>query len=60
MSSQYVTKDSGETDEDHAAAVLFNLNAGEYVKWRIATGNVPGDVTEPAAKTKKTKRRAKK
>lgn len=26
---QWIT---GETDEDHAAAVLFNINAAEYVK----------------------------
>ena len=25
----------GEDDEDHAAAVLFNIQAAEYVKWRI-------------------------
>ena len=24
-----------EDDEDHAAAVFFNLNAAEYVKWKI-------------------------
>ena len=26
----------GENDEDHMAAVMFNLNAAEYVKYRIA------------------------
>lgn len=26
---------SGETDEDHAAAVMFNIMAGEYVKDKI-------------------------
>ncbi len=26
---------NGETDEDHAAAVMFNLNGAEYVKQRI-------------------------
>jgi hypothetical protein len=26
---------SGETDEDHASAVLFNINAAEYVKWKM-------------------------
>jgi hypothetical protein len=26
---------AGEEDEDHMAAVMFNLNAAEYVKWRI-------------------------
>lgn len=25
---------SGETDEDHASAVMFNISAAEYVKWR--------------------------
>lgn len=25
----------GDTDEDHAAAVCFNLNGAEYVKWRM-------------------------
>ncbi|AIG78420.1 Hypothetical protein AJAP_27880 [Amycolatopsis japonica] len=27
---------NGETDEDHAAAVVFNLKAAEYVKGRLA------------------------
>lgn len=27
---------AGETDEDHAAAVMFNLTAAETVKWRRA------------------------
>lgn len=26
---------SGETDEDHAAATLFNINAAEYTKYRM-------------------------
>jgi hypothetical protein len=26
----------GDTDEDHAAAVVFNLQGAEYVKWRLA------------------------
>jgi len=26
---------SGENDEDHAAAVLFNINAAESVKWKL-------------------------
>ncbi len=26
---------SGEVDEDHAAAVMFNINAAEYLKWKI-------------------------
>lgn len=27
---------NGETDEDHAAAVIFNMNGAEYVKLRMA------------------------
>ena len=27
----------GETDEDHAAAVIFNINGAEYVKERLST-----------------------
>lgn len=27
---------TGETDEDHAAAVIFNLMGAEYVKYRLA------------------------
>lgn len=27
---------AGETDEDHAAAVFFNIQAAEYFRWRIA------------------------
>lgn len=30
---QWVT---GETDEDHAAACVFNLMGAEYVKWKMA------------------------
>lgn len=26
---------AGETDEDHAAAVFFNIAGAEYVKWRM-------------------------
>ena len=26
---------NGETDEDHAAAILFNVQGIEYVKWKI-------------------------
>lgn len=33
---------SGEDDEDHAAAVMFNLNAAEYVKAKLE-GNEVGD-----------------
>jgi hypothetical protein len=29
---------SGETDEDHAAAVYFNINGAEYVKGRMKMG----------------------
>lgn len=25
----------GEEDEDHAAAVFFNINGAEYVQWRL-------------------------
>lgn len=32
-----------EYDEDHAAAVLFNINAAEFVKNRIRTEDVPLD-----------------
>jgi hypothetical protein len=27
---------SGDTDEDHAAAVFFNIQCAEFVKWRIS------------------------
>lgn len=33
---------SGEVDEDHAAAVAFNLMAYEYVKWKL--GNEDGSI----------------
>jgi len=26
---------AGEEDEDHAAAVVFNINAAEYLKWKM-------------------------
>lgn len=26
---------TGETDEDHAAAVLFNIQGAEYVAWKL-------------------------
>lgn len=29
----------GDTDEDHAAAVYFNINGAEYVKDKLATGS---------------------
>ena len=31
----------GEVDEDHAAAVVFNLMAAEYVKWKLANEDSP-------------------
>lgn len=30
---------TGERDEDHAAAVAFNLMAFEYVKWKLENGS---------------------
>jgi hypothetical protein len=35
---------NGDTDEDHAAAVIFNLNLYEYIKGRLASQK-----TQPAA-----------
>ena len=32
----------GDTDEDHAAAVMFNLNGAEYVKEVMANGSQEG------------------
>ena len=29
---QWIT---GEDDEDHAAAVMFNINCAEFVKWKL-------------------------
>ena len=34
---------SGDTDEDHAAAVVFNINGTEYVKDRIASQHAAND-----------------
>ena len=35
----------GDTDEDHAAAVIFNINGYEFVRAQIANGGVlPGQV----------------
>lgn len=31
----------GEVDEDHAAAVMFNLQGAEYVKWRLSCRAMP-------------------
>lgn len=33
---------NGEADEDHAAAVAFNIAAAEYVAERLKNGNNPG------------------
>jgi hypothetical protein len=33
---------NGETDEDHAAAIIFNLNEIEYIKGRLASAPVCG------------------
>lgn len=33
----------GETDEDHAAAVIFNLTVAEYVRWRMRTNDDNAD-----------------
>jgi hypothetical protein len=41
---------SGQTDEDHAAAVLFNINGAEYVKDKLAK-EIKGDIREVDAKT---------
>lgn len=32
---------TGEVDEDHAAAVAFNLMAAEYVKWKLEQNEDP-------------------
>lgn len=29
----------GDRDEDHAAAVIFNLQLAEYVRWKLSSGN---------------------
>jgi len=34
----------GDTDEDHAAAVIFNVNGAEYVKARLADAKKPAAV----------------
>lgn len=34
---------SDEDDEDHAAAVIFNLNSAEYVKWKMNDGKESTD-----------------
>ena len=44
---------AGETDEDHAAATVFNINLYEYVKARLATD-------APKQAKKRTKPRSKK
>jgi hypothetical protein len=35
---------NGETDEDHMAAVVFNLNAYEYVKAKLNVTGRPGSI----------------
>ena len=35
---------TGEDDEDHAAAVLFNINAAEYVKYKIKKRGYPSAI----------------
>jgi hypothetical protein len=44
----------GDTDEDHAAAVFFNLNGAEYVKDRIESAKPaePKSIEQPAAEPK--------
>ncbi len=37
----------GDVDEDHAAAVMFNLNLAEYVKLRIAEKSLSKDDPQP-------------
>lgn len=37
---------NGETDEDHAAAVYFNINGAEYVKSRLKGRGMPAVATE--------------
>ena len=39
----------GERDEDHAAAVAFNLMAFEYVKWKLENAQTQQDSTLPSA-----------
>ena|SRR5215475_12404146 len=40
-----------ETDEDHAAAVCFNLQGAEYVKWKLkhSVSMAPGEGLEPSS-----------
>ena len=33
---------TGETDEDHASAVAFNLMAFEYVRWKLEVSSAQG------------------
>lgn len=39
----------GETDEDHAAAVYFNINGAEYVTGRLRTNLAGGVGPEPSS-----------
>lgn len=38
----------GEVDEDHAAAVAFNIMAAEYVKWKLDDNLRPGKIITAA------------
>ena len=38
---QWIT---GETDEDHASAIYFNVQAAEYVKWRLENETQTKDI----------------
>jgi hypothetical protein len=48
----------GDTDEDHAAAVFFNLNGAEYVKGKLeAAGHTAVPILSDARPSKRTRRR---
>lgn len=36
---------TGETDEDHAAAVMYNVAGAEYVAWRLEYAEEDADLT---------------
>lgn len=43
---------AGDTDEDHAAAVYFNINLAEYVKGKLAKQTTPlGEKSAPTITT---------
>ena len=48
---------AGDTDEDHAAAVLFNINGYEYVKARLAAANPDRGKAKKRTKPRGKKRR---